>query len=729
MNAGPSASGSSGEVSLSDLLLVLRRRWQVIITAIVVALVIASLYCILKTRRYEGVTVLGVSPEGANSLDLGDVTASLGGGGLGFDEKLETQIHILESRSLAWGVISELRLDKRGSFRGQRKYIVFGERPVPPDDIEKTDGKRRDELLMDFEKALNVASIARTQAVEIKFRDPDPEIASEVANRLASDYTQRVFMVRFDDTMKASTWLAGQMDQIKSDVQESEAKLAKFQKETGIFGANESDNLVLSKLDDLSKELTDAQADRFVKEAKYRVSLTSSPELIGTIVPDSVLPVLESQEVDLKNQLAQVTTQYGPKYWQVIQLKNQIAQLDKSMQKELSDIRERFYSDYQSSLGTENQLERALQGQKQEAYNLSDNLIQYGILKREAETGNDLYEDLLTKLKEAGVVASLKAPSVDVIDPATPPTKPAEPDIPLILALSIVLGLGLGIGMAVAAESLDNLIRTSDELEDLTGLSTYGMLPHIQRIRGKGEASPNASQSSVEDSSFACVSLQRPTSHPAEAFRTLRTSLLLATPGRPPKTFLITSAMPEDGKTTVSVNIAIVLVQWGARVLLVDGDLRRGSVGERLHLPQNFGLSGALTGAGNWRDAIVQMPELPSLSIIPSGPRPPNSAELLGSTQMNNMIDEWAAEYDHVIIDCAPCVAVTDSVLIAQRVDVVLLVTRLGHTYRSSLRRAAELLQSGRETVTGLVVNDVRATDQPYGYGYGYESRNYYYEE
>ena len=328
-------------------------------------------------------------------------------------------------------------------------------------------------------------TIARTQAVEITFRNADPALAREIVNHLVTAYTQRTFMTRYNDTMKASNWLSGQLAQLKSEVQESQSKLSKFQKQTGIFGTDENDNLVLSKLDDLSKELTDAEADRIVKEAQYRVAQSGNPELIGTIVPDSVLPILRGQEADLKEQLAQANAEYGPHYPKVIQLGNQLAQVEKSLQSEIADIQERFHTAYQVSAGAEKQMRTAFDQQKQQAYDMSAGLDQYGILKREMESGNDLYEDLLKKLKEAGVVASLKAATVDVIDPATLPTKPVEPKIPLVMALSIVFGLGTGIAFAFAAESLDNLIRSPEEVESLTGVPLFGMIPHIKLGRGE----------------------------------------------------------------------------------------------------------------------------------------------------------------------------------------------------------------------------------------------------
>jgi polysaccharide biosynthesis transport protein len=729
-NAGD--QGSSGEISLSDLVRILRRRRRIILASLLVGLLLGVSYCIVKTRRYEAVSDLAINPEGSDALDMGDITASLGGGGLGFDEKLETQVHVLKSDSLAWVVISQLRLDSQPTFAGHHGLIFFGPYLVPdaPKNIELTTPERRNELLEQFSAALTVQTIPRTQAVEITFRNANPMLAREIVNHLVTGYTQRTFMTRYNDTMKASDWLSGQLAQLKSDVQESQSKLSKFQRQTGIFGTDENDNLVLSKLDDLSKELTDAEADRIVKEAQYRVAQSGNAELIGTIVPDSVLPVLRGQEADLRQQLAQANEEYGPHYPKVIQLETQLAQVEKSLKTELLDIQERFHTAYQVSAGSEKQLRAAFEQQKQQAYDMSAGLDTYGILKREMESGNDLYEDLLKKLKEAGVVASLKAATVDVIDPAKLPTRPVEPKVPLVMALSVVFGLGAGIAFAFTAEGLDNLVRSSEEVESLTGIPLFGIIPHIKLGRSKG--SLDLEPAGVEPRPASVIALLQPNSQASEAFRSLRTALLLASAGKPPKAVLIASALPGEGKTTVSINIAAMLAQQGPRVLLVDADLRRGRIADLLMIPKNLGLSGSLTGAVQWRDAVETVTGTPNLFILQAGVRPPNSAELLGSQEMREVLNGCKADYDHVIIDSAPCLMVTDAVLVAQETDAVLLVSRISVTPRSNLRRASELLQCGDGHVTGIVVNDVPLGEEYYGYGYGYGYRKghgYYSEE
>ena len=730
-------AGDQGEseISLSDLIRVLRRRKHIILISVAVVLLLGALYCALKTRRYEATADLAINPEGSDALDMGDITASLGGGGLGFDQKLETQVRILKSDSLAWTVMSGLRLDREPAFAGYHKWIFWGPYIVPgaPANIEQTSPERRNQLLAGFRQTLTVQTIARTQAVEITFRSPSATLAREIVNHLVTAYTERTFMTRYNDTMKASDWLSGQLVQLKSAIEKSQSQLARLQRQTGIFGSDENDNLVLSRLNDLSKELTDAEADRIVKEAKYRIAQSGNPELLGNIVPDSVLPVLRGQQADLKTQLAQANAEYGPRYPKVIQLNDQLAEVEESLKTEIANIQERFHTDYEASAGAERELRSAFDAQKRQALNMSEGLDQYSILKREVESGNDLYEDLLKKLKEAGVVASLKAATVDVIDPATLPTRPVEPDVPLVLALSLLLGLAAGVACTFAAENLDNLIRSSEEVEILTGVPLFGMIPHIKSVMPRPERGGMKNPALHEEppgggsSQGSLVTVLRPNSQAAEGFRALRTALLLASAGTPPKTVLIASAVPGEGKTTVSMNIAVALTQRRARVLLVDADLRRGVLAERLGLAKNLGLSGALTGAGHWHDALAVVDSAPNLFVLQAGPHPPNAAELLGSVQMHGLLEEWKAEYDHVIIDSAPCLVVTDAVLVAQKTDVVLLVSRIAVTPRSGLHRASELLQFGSGHLTGIVVNDVRLAESYYGYGYG--KYNSYYSE
>jgi capsular exopolysaccharide synthesis family protein len=722
------------EISISDLLVILRRRRHWILVATLISLGFGILYCCVRAPRYDAVSDLAIHPEGSDALDMGDLSSMAGGGGLDWDAKLETQVRILKSQTLAWTTISQLRLDQKPGFAGRRKFFVFGKRITPsaPANIEDTAPERRNHLLDSFAHDLTVESVPRTQAVEIKFRSADPALAANVVNQLASAYLEHNFMTRYEATEQASDWLAKQLNDLREDVETSQNKLADFQKKTGIIGADDDDNLILDKLDAIDKQLTDAKADRIVKEAKYHLASTGDPELIGTVIPDSVLPDLRSQEADLKNQLTQAQSIYGPNYPKVIQLKTQLGQVDDELAKELQDIKERFHTDYEASSSVEGQLQTAFDQQEQAAYKLSGDMSQYGILKRNVESERDLYEDLLKKLKEAGVMAGLRSTNVDIIDKASLPTKAVDPNIPLVISLSLFFGLGCGLGLAFWAESVDSSVRSADELEAIVGLPIFGTVPHFSLLaNGRNGHARQITAGPPDNSKGSPITVLRPNSEASESFRSIRTSVLLSAAGTPPKTVLVASGLPGDGKSTISTNIAVVLAQRGARVLLVDADLRRGMLAQTLGLTQNSGLSGALTSSGSWREAVEPVAGVDSLFVLQGGLRPPNPADLLGSATMDTLLAEWSKEFDQVIIDSPPCLVVTDGVMLAPKMDAVLLVARVGHTPRLGVRRTVELLQSVDATVAGVVLNDFSIAGTYYGYGYGYRYSHYskYYDD
>lgn len=713
--------GAKKEISITDLLEILRRRRRLILLAVLFCLGLGILYCWVRTPRYQATSDLAIHPEGSDALDIGDISP-VGADGLDWNAKIETQVRILQSDTLAWTIISQLRIDRNPSFAGRRKFRLFGKRVVPPtpENIDNTSPVRRNALLAIFRKSLSVAAVPRTQAIEIKFRSTDPILAENAVNQLASAYLEHNFMTRYQATEQASDWLAKQLNDLKQDVETSQTKLANYQRQTGIIGTDDNDNLIMDKLNAVGRQLTDAKADLIVKEAKYHLARTGDPQLIGTVVPDSVLPDLRSQQADLENKLAQAQSIYGPKYPKVIQIQSQLAQVSQALQKETRDIQQRFRNEYEAANSVEQQLQSEFDQQKQMAYKLSGDMSQYAILKRNVESEQDLYEDLLKKLKEAGVMAGLRSTNVDVIDKASLPTSPVDPNIPLVMFLSLLFGLGCGLGLVFWAETVDSSVRNADEVELISGLPVFGIVPHFSLGSGsRGRAARGlALSSSGGPGCYPPVTVHQSNSEASESFRAIRTAVLLSTAGKPPRTLLLASSGSGDGKSTISTNIAVVLAQRGARVLLVDADLRRGELAKSLGIESNIGLSGALTSSISWRDAIKPVAGVESLSVLPSGLRPPNPADLLGSETMDHLLGEWQQEFDQVIIDSPPCLIVTDSVILAPKMDAVLLVARAGYTSRPGLRRAAELFESVDAKVAGIVVNDFSPLGTYYGYGY-----------
>jgi polysaccharide biosynthesis transport protein len=698
----------SQEISISDLLAILRRRAGIIATCVGVAVVLAAAYSLLATKKYEARARIAVNSQNSDALGLEDLNLPIGGDAT---TKLETQVRILQSESLAWEVIGNLRLDQREDFAGKELVSQPGQSLNQINDIRKA------KLIKNFAQSAKIQSIPKTQIIELRFRSSNPHLAGDVANKLANAYLERNFRTRFEATMQASEWLSKQLGDLKLKAQDAQERLVRYQKESGIIGVDENNNIVIAKLDELNRKLTEAQAERIVREANYREAAKGSPELLARTDPSSVLNVLRSQQAVLNSEYAQLTAKYGSGYPRVIQLKSQIDQVQAAITFEVTKLGQKLQSEYMAASRSEAMLRDALDQQKQDAYKMSEGSIQYAMLKREVESSRDLYEGLVKKLKEAGVVSGLKSTNVDIVDPAGVPVEPVEPRTPLNLTLALLGGLVVGVGMAFIKENMDHTIHTPEDVEAVCQLPSLAVVPSASK-RNKGPL-PEGEQLMLP------LSVWRPRSSFAESFRLLRASILLSHAGQPPKVLLITSSSPQEGKTTVSINSAVALAQKGRRVLLIDADLRLPRLHERLGLEMTAGLTGCLAGASTLDAAVVPLNTM-HFDVLPAGMLPPNPADLLGSEQMKALLDECRQLYDHIIIDSPPTLVVSDPVLLSVVVDSVVLVARCGQTSRHALRRASTLLRSVDAHLAGIVVNDFDAKrDMQYGYS---EYGNYYEE-
>jgi capsular exopolysaccharide synthesis family protein len=325
-------------------------------------------------------------------------------------------------------------------------------------------------------------------------------------------------------------------------------------------------------------------------------------------------------------------------------------------------------------------------------------------------------------MKEAGINAGLRSNSFRIVDSARVPTAPSEPNIPRNLSFAFALALTTGVGLAFLLESLDNTVRTTEQAQNISQLPSLGLIP----MGTRAEATKGARRLAIAPSREAVelITQVKPQSQMAEAYRALRTSLLLSSLGAPPKIILITSALPQEGKTTTSINTAIVLAQKGVRVLLIDADMRRPSVHKALDLPAPLkGLSNVLTGTSSIPDAVTIAPQLPNLWVLPAGSPPPNPAELLASANMRTMLSQLREQYDHIVIDTPPTLSVTDAVVLSTRADAVVLVIRSGQTTKTALRRARDLLTQVNARVCGVLLNAVDLASPDYYYYYEYQAK------
>jgi polysaccharide biosynthesis transport protein len=652
---------------------------------------------------------------------------------------LDTEVRILRSDLLSLQVIKQLNLDRMPEFGGHG--LPSSSSLELTTDALSPDSSRANAVLSAFKANLRVVLEPNTRVIDLHFRSPNKDMAARVVNTLASTYIEQNFKTRFESTMQASDWLSRQLVDLQMKVETSQEKLVRYQKEHQILGIDDKQNITTDKLAELNKELTAAESERMQKESVFRLAESGDTESAAAVASGVVqgkssentsvlLEKLQEQKADLKIQVAQLSTQFGPAYPRLAQLNNQIQEVDAQLQNEMKKVGGRLRGDYLAALQRENMLHSALEGQKQQANKLNESAIEYSLLKRDFETNRTLYEGLLQKLKEAGVTAGLRSNNIRQVDIARTPAAPAEPNIPRNLGFGFVLGVTSGIGLAFLLEGVDNTVRTPEQAQAISGLPSLGMIP----LGTKSMADPNSRQRLAVATSKEAVELitqSRPQSQMAEAYRALRTSLLLTSLGAPPKTILVTSALPQEGKTTTSINTAIVLAQKGTRVLLIDADLRRPSIHKTLGMGPRAGLSNVLTGGVTLQQAVVRSSLLPNLFILPAGTPPPNPAELLASAQMFRMIDELREQYDHIVIDTPPTLSVTDAVVLSTRADAVVLVIRSGQTTKPALRRARDILAQVNARVSGVLLNAVNLNSADYYYYYEYQGKygHRYYDE
>ena len=481
-------------------------------------------------------------------------------------------------------------------------------------------------LVGKFHRSLQINSIPRTRLLEIRFSSPDPVLAAKAVNSVIDTYIEQNYKTHLEATTRTSDWLAQQLSELQLKVQESQEKLVQYQKEHGILGIDEKENIITSKLDELNRQLTAAEGDRMQKESVYRLASSGDPDLLSNLDPSSPLVKLRSQEADLHRQLAQASVKFEPSYPKVEELNNELGAVQADIKIEIARLAAKYKKDYLAALEREKLLRASLENQKTEENQLNESAIEYSLLKRDVDSNRQLYEGLLQKLKEAGVMTGLRSSNVRIVDPASAPTAPSTPNIPRNLLLSLLVGLAGGVSLAFILESRDNTVHSLEQAQMITGLPSLAVIPLASR----------SSRSLVQvkrqrQTAPASAAAMHPKSHMAEAYRALRTSILLSRAGQSAKVLMVTSALPQEGKTTTSVNLAIVLAQRDARVLLIEGDMRRAGISEVFDFKSDIGLSTVLGGNTIAEAAIRSVPGVPNLSVLPAGPVPVNPSEMLAS--------------------------------------------------------------------------------------------------
>lgn len=715
---------ASDRLTLMDVWRVLMKQRITILVVTIVFVAIAVIYILRTPPVYESVARIEIKPNNPPNIGLQGLEAAANAEDPG--TALHTEVEILESDSVLFQTAESLHLINRLRASLPNKKGTAVSPPNAP-----ITNRERSALIGFIRGGLRVTIIPNTDLVQISYLNQDPKLATAIVNQLVETYSDEDLRLKYDRTMHVSAWLQQRLQSLKQQAADAQVRLAEYQKAHNIVGTDENSNLTLQTLTQISSDLENAEADRIVKEARMREYNSLDPNLQTLMSDNPSLAALRAQLDQLDTQRAQLSSRYGANYPPMKDLQIQINKVQAQLNSQLHLARQQVNAEYSNALRVERDLRNRLAQQEEAAYRLNEGVAQYAILRHEAELNRELYDTLQMRLKEASVTAGLSAADINVVDSAHVPFIPVAPRKTMSLMLGLVGGFFFGCVLAFLIESIDDTLQTSEEVENVSLLPSLAAIPHIAyELPDRKEGTKKRAAPALVGARQTLTSLLDPKSNCAEAYRGMRSSLLLSSIDNPPRIIAVTSAFPGEGKTTTAVNCAIVLAQRGERVLLIDSDLRRGTLHHVFGITDlAFGLTSVLAQPGNHRELPVPLPELPTLHLLPAGPRPPNPAEVLSSKRMEEQLTHWLKEFDRIVIDTAPLLAVSDTQATAVLSDAVVLVARAGVTRKRALIRARDLLLRVNASIAGVVVNDVNMRLETfytyrygmYGYKYGYQ--------
>lgn len=707
------------EINLLDYLLVLRKHQWMILSFLLTVVTIVTIATFRMKPVYVASARVEVDRENNNPLPFQGTDYDEY---VDMDNYIQTQSQILSSETLAMDTIRSLDLPRYPEFGGNTKALV-----------DSGPNQRTPPILGDFLGRLSVTRVPNSRLIQVQFAAEDPRLAAKVVNAHLQNYIERNFKSRYDATMQASNFLSSELEELRMKMEKSDAAEVAYERDNQIWMVDANQNTTTQKLSALSTALTQTQTQLAEKEALYDLAHSEGAADLPIVLDSPEVQDLMKRKTDIDEQYTNALSQFGPNWPKVQLLKDQQATIDMQLKAAKNRAVQKIDNEYHEVEANQRLLERDLNRQELLADNMAQKLVEYNMLKHDAETNKQLYDGLLEKLKEAGISAGLRSSNIRIVDPALVPSFPSRPQKGRNILLAFLVGLVGGVGLAYLREYLDNTIKSPDDVQTLAGLPCLAVVPAFTGRNGSRTLTRVSRRVTNGDSRVELVSLNQPKSLISEAFRALRTSLLLSQADHAPQVILVTSALPREGKTTSAANLAITLAQLGDRTILVDSDLRKPGVRRALNLPnghtQEVGLSSYLAGVITLRDIIVSHPNVPNLDAIATGPIPPNPADLLSSHRMAEAIEDLRQQYKFIVIDSPPIMAATDAVIVSALSDGVLLVVWSNETPKQAFSRTRELLSAVKGRLLGVVLNAVDSGAPDYYYSYRYYPYSYGYGE
>jgi len=713
------------------------------IALLIILLVIA--YAFHLKDIYAPVARLQIDPPGSTSLSpreqdtIADDT----------QEYLETQSQILQSDELATRVIRSMHLDQNQEIVGAKNFAKYGNstklapresQPTSADNSleQQFSAAERTPLetiaLNNLRKSLSVGVVRGSRLVEVSYACSNPRLARNITNNLVSEFIDQNFKTRYITTMQASEWLLGQLSDLRKNVEESNQAVVAYQKQNGLIEEDEKDGPTSQLASGISHQLAEAQADRIQTEAYVIMIDSGQAESLPQVQQSQVYQNVTTQFAETSAKLAQAKAIYGEENNNYKKLQNEVNELAAQRDAEKRRIVSQIRTAHAAAEKRERLMNASMGRLKAQMGDVNERMVRYHVLKDESKANADLYNTLLSRLKEAGLYAGLRSSNIRVVDPASVLDRPTAPKRSLIIAVGTLLAPVFAVVVAFMRESLNNTIRTPDDVEEWIGLPSLAMVPMLlpdtenfrpgigqqQRPRGIFGWNLGALESSTR---LPQLIVMQSHSMEAEAFRELRTSLLFSTSeDEAPRAILVTSAAAGEGKSTVALHLADSLAQLG-KTCLIDADLRQPVISRVFNISPSLSWPNVLSGSITLEKALTRVRESVDLWVLPVGPSPIDPGELISSGDMKKLMDVLRTKFDFIVIDSPPAIPFSDARVLSLLVDGTVLVGRCGLTTRRALTRCANCLRALGAPILGVVINamDFSAPDYRY-YNFGHGS-------
>jgi polysaccharide biosynthesis transport protein len=708
------------------LRLLSKRRWTTIpVFLLIVSAVAVMTYTAIPT--YEARTQLLIEAETQNIITFQEVVEQE----RATVEYYTTQYMILQSRALARTTIDKLNLwehpefsagtsraDKEGApaaasgfmtrtlrasegvlmrLLGPQRADATFDAPKSSESVGADETRAQTLAIEGFLNHLTVTPVRNSRLVDVKFRSTDPQLAAAVANALSQAYVDRTLEFKLSASKEAADWLTNQLSDQKEKVEQSERALQNYRERNSALSTEDAE--IVQKLNDLSAMLTRAKTERLHKELLYQQMLAArgdreSLQAFPAIASSIAVQRLKGELSDLSREEARLSRDFGDKWPALDAVRTAIKSTQSKFDAEIENSLNVMKNEVEAARAQEDGLAQTLNAQKSDAVSRNREAIGYQALQREAASNRQIFDTLMQRAKETNISSQLRTNNIRIADAANPPSSPVWPNKRRNLVFALMGGLAMGIAMAFVAEYLDNKLKSPEEIRDDLGLRCLGLVPKVVMKEVENPLMSNGVPPVF-----------------AEAFRAVRTNVLFSLEGRSPggdmgRSLVVTSTAPAEGKTLVTSNLATALAMSGQRVMLIDADMRRPRLHDIFERPQEPGLSNLVMGKVKPSEAI-QRTSISGLWLLTSGVIPPNPTELLSSPRFKNVLDALLRQFDWVIIDSPPTMAVIDASVIAHTVEGVLFVVAAEKTSRPAAIKALEQLDAAKANLVGVVLNRV----------------------